>query len=100
MHIWSWVRLTSTVVKPARPCRPIKKAMKTVPQDFRMYYQAGLILREGKDYHGAETMLRRAAELAPDDLNIRRQLGAVITLNLIHSSQEASSSNETQRAQR
>ncbi|MDO8970586.1 MAG: tetratricopeptide repeat protein [Saprospiraceae bacterium] len=77
-----------------------QKGMKAVPHDFRMVYQAGLILREGKDYQRAETMLRMAAELAPDDLNIRRQLGAVITLNLIHSSQEASSSNETQRAQR
>ena len=72
--------------------------MKSVPKDHRPFYHSGLILREGKDYRGAETMLRRAAELAPDDLNIRRQLGAVITLNLIHSSQEASSSNESQHA--
>lgn len=75
-----------------------QKAMKSIPHDYRPFYQSGLILREGKDYHGAETMLRRAAELAPDDLNIRRQLGAVITLNLIHNSQEASSSNESQHA--
>ena len=77
-----------------------KKAMTAIPQDYRSFYQTGLILRENKDYRGAETMLRRAADLSSDDLNIRRQLGAVITLNLIHTSQEASSNNETQRPQR
>jgi tetratricopeptide (TPR) repeat protein len=86
--------------EPSQALQAYQKAMKAIPQDFRSYYHAGLILRESKDYHGAETMLRRAAELAPEDLNIRRQLGAVITLNLIHSSQEAGSSNENQRPQR
>ncbi len=84
--------------EPAQALQVYQKAMKSVPKDHRPFYHSGLILREGKDYRGAETMLRRAAELAPDDLNIRRQLGAVITLNLIHSSQEASSSNESQHA--
>ena len=56
---------------------------------------AALMLRDGKDYLSAETMLRKATELAPDDVNIRRQLGAVITLNLIHNSQEASTTHET-----
>ncbi len=84
--------------EPAQALQVYQKAMKSVPKDHRPFYHSGLILRESKDYRGAETMLRRAAELAPDDLNIRRQLGAVITLNLIHSSQEASSSNESQHA--
>ena len=84
--------------EPVQALQVYQKAMKAVPKDYRPFYHSGLILREGKDYHGAETMLRRAAELAPDDLNIRRQLGAVITLNLIHSSQEASSSNKSQHA--
>ena len=48
-------------------------------------------MRELKDYVGAEAMLRRAAELSPQDLNIRRQLGAVIALNLVHNSQEVNS---------
>ena len=82
----------------AQALQVYQRAMKAVPKDHRPFYHSGLILREGKDYLGAETMLRRAAELAPDDLNIRRQLGAVITLNLIHSSQEASSSNKSQHA--
>jgi hypothetical protein len=29
-------------------------------------------------------MLRRAAALAPNDLSIHRQLGAVVALNLVH----------------
>jgi hypothetical protein len=29
-------------------------------------------------------LLRRAAQLAPKDVNIHRQLGAVVALNLIH----------------
>jgi Flp pilus assembly protein TadD len=45
-------------------------------------------MKEGKDFMGAEKMLRKASELAPDDLDIHRQLGAVIALNLVHNSME------------
>ena len=65
-----------------------KKAIKSMPNDYRPFYQAGLMLRELRDYLEAETMLRRAADLAPDNLNIRRQLGAVVALNLVHNSRE------------
>jgi tetratricopeptide (TPR) repeat protein len=68
-----------------------REAIKVAPEDYRAYYSGGLILRENKDYVGAETMLRRAARLAPNDLNIQRQLGAVVALNLVHNSQEANS---------
>jgi tetratricopeptide (TPR) repeat protein len=60
------------------------------PNDYRGYYQLGLLLRDAKDYRGAETMLRRASELTKDDVNILRQLGAIIALNLVHHPQEAS----------
>lgn len=73
-----------------------EKAIKADPSDHRPYYQAGIVLRESKDYIGAEAMLRRAAELAPQDVNIRRLLGAVITLNLIHNSQEVGTIHELQ----
>lgn len=65
-----------------------RQAMRVAPDDYQAYYQSGLILRDSKDYAGAETMLRQAAELAPESLGIRRQLVAVITLNLVHSKQE------------
>lgn len=61
-----------------------QKATTLNPVDPRPYYQAGLALKEGKDYLAAESMLRRAAELAPNDLAIHRQLGAMIALNLVH----------------
>jgi tetratricopeptide (TPR) repeat protein len=54
------------------------------PDDPRASYQAGLALKESKDYRSSETMLRRAVNLAPHDLNIRRQLAAVVALNLVH----------------
>ena len=54
------------------------------PDDPRASYQAGLAMKESKDYRSSETMLRRAVSLAPHDLAIRRQLAAVVALNLVH----------------
>jgi len=68
-----------------------KQAMQVAPNDYRAFYQSGLILRDNKDYAPAESMLRRAAELAPDNLSIRRQLVAVIALNLVHHQQQEAS---------
>ncbi len=65
-----------------------KKAMQVCPDDYRAPYQSGLILRECKDYSGAESMLRKAADLAPDNPSIRRQLVAVIALNLVHQNKQ------------
>jgi len=61
-----------------------QKAITMAPADPRPYCQAGLLLKEGHDYQGAESMLRRAADLSPDDLGIHRQLGALIALNIVH----------------
>jgi tetratricopeptide (TPR) repeat protein len=66
-----------------------QQSIAIAPNDPRPYYQSALIMREGKDYIGAENMLRKASKLSPNDLSIRRQLGAIIALNLVHSSQEA-----------
>jgi Flp pilus assembly protein TadD len=71
--------------------RTLQMAMELSPRDTRPILAAVILMRNAKDYGNAETMLRRAAEIAPNDLNIRRQLGAVIALNMVHSSQEASS---------
>lgn len=61
-----------------------EQATTIAPDDPRAPYQAGLALKESKDYKSSETMLRRAVSLAPHDLNIRRQLAAVVALNLVH----------------
>ena len=60
------------------------QVIETSPDRPEPYYYAGLALKESKDYLGAEHMLRRAADLAPKDLTIHRQLGAVVALNLVH----------------
>jgi len=66
-----------------------RRAMQAAPKDPRGYFQAALIFKDCKDYPAAEAMLQQAAKLDPDDLQVRRQLIAVMALNLIHKSQEA-----------
>ncbi len=67
------------------------QAMHSAPLDYRSYYYAALAQRENKEYYQAETLLRKAANLAPDNILIRRQLAAVIALNMVYQAQEASS---------
>jgi tetratricopeptide (TPR) repeat protein len=63
-----------------------QQAIAIAPGDYRSYYHAGLTFKDIKDYAAAADMLQRAAKLAPDDLAIRRQLGGLMVLNLVHSS--------------
>ena len=67
-----------------------KKAIKIYPSDPKPYYQAGLLLKSSRDYPGAEMMLRKAAERAPDNVDIHRQLAALVALNLVHNRQPVS----------
>jgi tetratricopeptide (TPR) repeat protein len=69
----------------------LNRALETNPKDLRTVMAAANLMRNAKEYGKAETFLRRASEITPNDLNVRRQLGAVIALNLVESSQEASS---------
>jgi tetratricopeptide (TPR) repeat protein len=68
----------------AQALQTFKKAITVAPQDPRPYYQAGLVLKESKDYLTAENMLRRAVSLDPNDLTTQRLLAAVVALNLVH----------------
>lgn len=61
-----------------------QKAMGVAADDYRPYYHAGLVLKDSKDYIAAEAMLRRAAQIAPDEVSVHRLLGAVVALNLVH----------------
>jgi tetratricopeptide (TPR) repeat protein len=65
-----------------------QKATIAIPQAIEPYVIASQILKDGKDYLGAEQMIRKAQEIDPDNLVIRRQLGAIIALNMVMSSQE------------
>ncbi len=62
----------------------VQKAIEIAPGESEGYYQAGRILKELKSYERAERMLRKASKLAPHDLKIHRQLGVLVTLNLVH----------------
>jgi tetratricopeptide (TPR) repeat protein len=68
-----------------------QNAIRMHPSDPRPYYQAGLLLKASRDYPAAESMLRRAAENAPGDVTIHRQLAALVALNLVHNRQIVSS---------
>jgi Tfp pilus assembly protein PilF len=61
------------------------------PGELDLYLACAALLKEAKDYQAAEQMLRKASSLEPRNVNIHRQLGAVLALNLVHQSQEVSS---------
>lgn len=65
------------------------KAIKMVGKDPRPYLQASAAYKESRDYRNAEYMLRQAAQLSPSDQSIRRQLAAIVALNLVNNLQEA-----------
>ncbi|MGH2582027.1 MAG: tetratricopeptide repeat protein [Anaerolineales bacterium] len=66
-----------------------KQAAERAPHEMKPHWEAGLALKEAKDYAGAEAELRKAAHLAPTDPQVQRQLAAVIALNMVHKTQEA-----------
>jgi len=61
-----------------------QKAIGVAGNDYRPYYHAGLVLKDSKDYIAAEAMLRRATQIAPNEVSVHRLLGAVVALNLVH----------------
>lgn len=65
------------------------KAIAMVSNDPRPYLQAAAAYKESRDYKNAEFMLRQASQLSPSDQNIRRQLAAVVALNIVNNLQEA-----------
>jgi tetratricopeptide (TPR) repeat protein len=77
--------------EPLQALRVYQSAIRAIPNDPQAYLEAAKILKDCRDYIGAETMLRKAAELSPEDVNIRRQLGAIIALNLVHHAKEVGS---------
>ena len=67
-----------------RALQRLKEAIELAPDDAMSYFHAGKVLKELKKYDRAERMLRQASKLAPNDLRIHRQLGVLVTLNLVH----------------
>ncbi|MBI9047836.1 MAG: tetratricopeptide repeat protein [Anaerolineaceae bacterium] len=64
--------------------RTMVQGVEANPNDVSLLLDAAKIFKDNKDYTEAESMLRKAASLKPDDVNIQRQLGAIIALNLVH----------------
>jgi tetratricopeptide (TPR) repeat protein len=62
----------------------MEKAIEIEPREAEAYYHAGRILKDLKKFEQAERMLRKASKLAPNDLKVHRQLGVLVTLNLVH----------------
>lgn len=65
------------------------KAIAMISKDPRPYVQASAAYKESRDYRNAEFMLRQAAQISPTDQSIRRQLAALVALNLVNNLQEA-----------
>jgi tetratricopeptide (TPR) repeat protein len=65
-----------------------QQASQTNPGNPKPFYFAAMALKEIKDYKGAESMLKQAKRLAPDDPNIIRQLGVITALNLVNNLRE------------
>ncbi|MCX6054522.1 MAG: tetratricopeptide repeat protein [Chloroflexi bacterium] len=69
----------------------ITRAIELNPKDSSCYIAAANLYRNSKNYAEAEKLILQAIEIAPKDLTLRRQLGALLALKLVHQSQEASS---------
>jgi tetratricopeptide (TPR) repeat protein len=78
--------------------REISKATETLnriieidPGQTDAYLKLAAVFKDAKNYKSAEEMLKKAVELEPKNVAIKRQLGALLALNLVHQSQEVSS---------
>jgi len=74
-----------------RALQRLNEAIDLAPDDAMSYFHAGKVLKELKEYDRAERMLRQASKLAPNDLRIHRQLGVLVTLNLVHGNRKKES---------
>jgi len=69
----------------------LKQLIDLKPGETNAYVNLSGFYKEVKNYKLAEEMLKKAVELEPKNVNIKRQLGALLALKLVHQSQEVSS---------
>ena len=69
----------------------MEKGIEQVPPHVQMFLACADLYKEVRNYQDAEKMLRKASILEPKNVQIQRQLGAVLALNMVHQSQEVSS---------
>jgi len=90
--IESYIKLSEMYLlrrEPDNVIRIIEQGIEKFPSEAKLYSLAGKTYWDAKDFTKAEEMFRRAAIINPDDFDVRRQLGAVMSINLIHQKQEA-----------
>jgi len=68
--------------------RLLDQGINKFPKEKKLIKLAGQIFWNSKNYSKAEEMFRQAAWIDPNDEEVRRQLGAVISINLITQNQE------------
>ncbi len=69
----------------------LRQLIEIKPKETIAYISLAGLYKEMKNYKMAEEMLKKAVELEPKNINVKRQLGALLALNLVHQSQEVSS---------
>ena len=69
----------------------LQRIIEIDPTQTDAYIKMAAIYKDSKNYKQAEEMLKKAVELEPKNVSIKRQLGALLALNLVHQSQEVSS---------
>jgi tetratricopeptide (TPR) repeat protein len=69
----------------------LKQVIDQKPGEISAYVILAGLYKNAKNYRLAEEMLKRAVDLDPKNVSIKRQLGALLALNLVHQSQEVSS---------
>ena len=84
MLILSWDRFTRTGVNIRLSLQIYRIAMQVASNGLPGFLSKRRHpARQQRLFAGSKSLLRRAAELAPDNFSIRRRLVGVITLNLV-----------------
>ena len=66
-----------------RAYKAYSNSIKLVPTNGKLYFNAGLALKQLKDYSEAMLMFRKSVEIDPNNVSAHRQLAAVSALGLI-----------------
>jgi tetratricopeptide (TPR) repeat protein len=86
-HIDAYLALAETYHKQRQFLKAqevLEQAINAAPSDPRSYFKAGMAYKDGRNYEASANMLRKAAQLSPHDINIRKQLAAVMAIVVLN----------------
>lgn len=72
-----------------RAIETYRQAIARLPGDGESYRLAGLAYKARKAYPEAMAMLRKAAELAPNDVELHKQVATVGALAFVHAQSQS-----------